>query len=143
MILTSDAQTFAVPATPISATLVHKRRKTKSYKNELLKVEPTLLAEHLALFEHKLYSKVHPQQCLDYSKKLATGMLSSLHAFCATHDKIACWVKASVLYTDTVPRRSDVVDHWIKIAEVRGCPFFDTAAVSMILTRHFPRNVVP
>ena len=113
-----SAQTFAVPSTPLSATLVHKRRKTKSGKNDLLKVDPTLLAEHLSLYEHKLYSKVHSQQCLEYSRKSSSGTLSCLHAFCATHDRIAGWVKWSILQTDTVPKRADMVDHWIKIAEV-------------------------
>lgn len=118
--LMCGVQTFAVPTTPLSATLVHKRRKTtKSGKNDLLKVEHTLLAEHLCLYEHKLYSKLHSQHCLDPGKKGSGATLSSLYAFCATHDKLASWVKASILHTQTVPKRADMVDHWIKVAEVR------------------------
>ncbi|KAI0783386.1 ras guanine nucleotide exchange factor domain-containing protein [Abortiporus biennis] len=110
-----ERQTFAVATihTPLSSP--PKRKRSKSGRMELLKTDPALLAEHLCLYEAKLYANVRPQQCLNYVKKQESS--SDLHAFCSTHDKLATWVKSSILYTESVGKRADTVDHWIKVAE--------------------------
>ena len=110
-------QTFAAPAAPTPSVKPHKRRKTKDSRNELWKLDPGVLAEHLCLHEHRLYAKVRPQECLDWvNSDERTG---NLFNFCALHDKLASWVKQSVLWTENLGRRADTVDFWIKVAEVR------------------------
>jgi hypothetical protein len=44
--------------------------------------------------------------------------VKNLRAFCGTHDKLVAWVKMSVLNGETVERRADTLDFWIKAAEV-------------------------
>jgi hypothetical protein len=34
------------------------------------------------------------------------------------HEKLGAWVKMSILNTDVLGKRADVVDYWIKVAEV-------------------------
>lgn len=48
--------------------------------------------------------------------------MANLLAFCALHDKVAAWVKQSVLWTENVGDRADLLDHWIKVAEVSSHP---------------------
>ncbi|KAJ3769467.1 ras guanine nucleotide exchange factor domain-containing protein [Lentinula raphanica] len=98
------------------------RRRKKPSKNELLNFQPSDVAEQLALYEFKLYSKV---TCFDCISQAAHGTKSSgctrsreaLTAFCATHDKVAAWVTNTILNCTPLSRRSDTVDFWIKVAE--------------------------
>lgn len=128
-----------MPATPVLSGKPHKRKKTKDSKNELLRTEPTLLAEQLCLYEHRFYAKIRPQECLDWVKTRVTEKVGNLLAFCALHDKLAAWVKQSILWTENLGRRADTVDFWIKVAEV-GCQY----AVSTYLAVLTPpsRNAV-
>jgi son of sevenless-like protein len=81
-------------------------------------VDPTDIAEQLCLIEHALYAKVQSQECLNWTKTQTGKEVEGLHAFCATHDKLAAWVKMSILENDGLGKRSDTVDFWIKVAEV-------------------------
>lgn len=99
-----------------------KRRRTKDSRSELLRTDPTTLAENLCLYEHSLYRKVRPQECLDWVKIRTGEPVANLLAFCALHDKVAAWVKQSVLWTENVGDRADLLDHWIKVAEVSSHP---------------------
>ncbi|KAJ3556493.1 hypothetical protein NM688_g2000 [Phlebia brevispora] len=109
--------TFAVPLAPIQSAKPHKRRRTKDSKNELSRTDPTVLAEQLSLYEHKYYAKIRPQECLDWTRSRENDKVGNLYAFCTLHDKLAAWVKHSVLWTETLGRRADMVDFWIKVAE--------------------------
>ncbi len=82
-------------------------------------MDPTVLAEHLCLHEYRYYSKVRPQEGLNWIKTRTGESVANLLAFCALHDKLAAWVKHSILWTDGLGRRADVIELWIKIAEVR------------------------
>jgi son of sevenless len=81
-------------------------------------VDPTDIAEQLCLIEHALYAKVHPQECLKWTKTQSGKTVEGLQAFCATHDKLAAWVKMSILENEALGKRSDTVEFWIKVAEV-------------------------
>lgn len=96
----------------------HKRRRTKDSKHELLRMDPTILAENLCLYESALYSKFRPQECLEWINARAGDSVVNLLAFCNTHDRLATWVKHSILWTSSLARRADIVDFWIKVAEV-------------------------
>ncbi|TCD65471.1 hypothetical protein EIP91_002589 [Steccherinum ochraceum] len=95
----------------------HKHRRKKSAREELHKMDPSLLAEHITLYERKLYGKILPQDCLQYVKRQQGGNAERLIEFCKTHDRLANWVKSSVLHTENVGRRARTVDVWIGVAE--------------------------
>jgi son of sevenless-like protein len=38
--------------------------------------------------------------------------------FCSTHDKLAAWVKTSILSNTGLGKRADIIDFWIRVAEV-------------------------
>ena len=79
-----------------------------------------ILAEHICLYEQKLYSTIRPQDCLEYIKRQQGGGTERLIAFCKTHDRLANWVKSSILNVENVSKRAATLDVWIKVAEVSG-----------------------
>ena len=81
-------------------------------------MDPTTVAEHLSLYEHALYCKIRPQECLEWIKTRAGEPVANLLTFCSLHDKLAAWVKQSVLWTENLGHRADLLDFWIKVAEV-------------------------
>ncbi|KAJ7755059.1 ras guanine nucleotide exchange factor domain-containing protein [Mycena maculata] len=109
--------TFANPAGASPTVPPRKRRKSKNHKNDLLRLDPTDIAEQLALLEFKLYVKLTPQECISYAKTQTGKPVENLVKFCATHDKLAAWVKTSILTNETLGKRADTVDFWIKVAE--------------------------
>ncbi|CAL1694311.1 unnamed protein product [Somion occarium] len=114
-----ERKTFDIPSSPKSAVSPTKKgKKSKSPKGDLFKMDPSAVAEHLCLYDHRLYSRIQPKDCFDYVKKQSRqGDASSLASFCATHDRVAAWVKSSILETEKVTKRADVVDFWVKVAE--------------------------
>jgi len=62
---------------------------------------------------------VTPQECLNYAKIQNGETVVKLQEFCATHDKLGSWVKTSILNNETLSKRADTVEFWIKVAEVR------------------------
>nr|GAT61374.1 predicted protein [Mycena chlorophos] len=109
--------TFANPDDASPTVPPRKGRKTKNHKNELLRLDPSDIAEQLALLEFKLYVKITVQECIAYSKTQTGKKVERLTAFCSTHDKLAAWVKTSILTNDALGKRADTVDFWIKVAE--------------------------
>ena len=95
-----------------------KRRRTRESKNELLRLDPTTVAENFCLYEHMLYARVRRQECLDWVKTRSGPPVANLLAFCSTHDRLAAWVKQSILWTDSLGCRADIIEFWIKVAEV-------------------------
>jgi len=115
-----ERMTFSISPDPNSShepSPVHKHRRRKSSREELHRMDASLLAEHLCLYERRLYDKIRPQDCLDYVKRQQGLETERLVAFCKTHDRLANWVKSSVLSTENIGRRAHVVDLWIKVAE--------------------------
>ncbi|KAJ6523591.1 ras guanine nucleotide exchange factor domain-containing protein [Mycena capillaripes] len=109
--------TFANPAESSPTVPPRKRRKSKNHKNDLLRLDPTDIAEQLALLEFKLYVKLTAQECISYAKVQAGKQVENLTTFCSTHDKLAAWVKTSILTNEALGKRADTVDFWIKVAE--------------------------
>ncbi|KAJ7361302.1 ras guanine nucleotide exchange factor domain-containing protein [Mycena albidolilacea] len=109
--------TFANPTSASPTVPPRKRRKSKNHKNELLRLDPTDIAEQLALLEFKLYAKLTAQECISYAKTQTGKQVENLCAFCATHDKLAAWVKTSILMNEGLAKRADTVELWIKVAE--------------------------
>jgi hypothetical protein len=110
-------QTFTTPG-DASPKTPRRRRKPYPHKNDLLKLYTTDVAEQLTLFEFKLYARVTPQECIRHTTTPSTRSDSDLFVFCSTHDKLAAWVKTSILNRTALGKRADTVDFWIKIAEV-------------------------
>lgn len=86
---------------------------------ELVRMDPLEVAQHLSLFEFDLYRKVRPQECFLWSKVKEGDAVKNLQAFCATHDRLADWVKCSVLEVPVLGKRANVLDFWLRVAEVR------------------------
>lgn len=96
-----------------------KSKKQKSLRSDILKLEAADIAEQLTLMEMRLYTTVTPRECLEYVKKQTGPSVAGLQAFCSTHDKLGSFVKTSILTHDTLSKRSETIDFWIKVAEVR------------------------
>lgn len=110
--------TFACPtAIPQPPIPPRKRRKSRPHKGDLLRLDPTDIAEQLALMEYKLYAKITSQECIKYAKGETGKDVANLNAFCATHDKLVAWIQTTVLFNEALGKRSDTVDFWIKVAE--------------------------
>ncbi|KAK7063870.1 ras guanine nucleotide exchange factor domain-containing protein [Favolaschia claudopus] len=109
--------TFANPSEASPTIPPRKRRKSKNHKNDLLRLDPADIAEQLALLEFKLYAKLTPHECISYAKTQTGKKVENLTTFCATHDKLAAWVKTSILTNEALGKRADTVDFWIKVAE--------------------------
>lgn len=115
-------QTTPYVQSPVSsAASTHSRRhkSSRSSKSELLRHDPTDIAQQLCLYEHRLYSIIRPRECLRWASVRKGETVANLNLFCATHDKLAAWVKHSVLLNDGPGKRADTIDFWIKVAEVR------------------------
>lgn len=67
--------------------------------------------------------RIRPRECLSWAKSQRGEAVFNLTAFCSTHDKLACWVRSSVLSNDSLGKRADIIDMWIRIAEVRAQTF--------------------
>lgn len=98
---------------------------------ELLRLDPAELAAQLMLYEYRLYVRVRPRECLLWAKKQEGEAVKHLMAFCATHSKLAAWVTSSVLDHDGIKKRAEMVDFWVKVAEVG---ILRTCAVEGLLT---------
>ena len=121
--LTAAATRSSTPS-PTSANVslsstFPKRRQTKKQKNEFLKCDQGELANHLTLLESKAYMKIRPGELLVFPQNPKGDGVRNLITFCAMNDRLAAWVKLSILSNDGLGKRADTIDHWIKVAEVR------------------------
>jgi son of sevenless len=113
-------QTFAEPSAPDAIVIPSKKRK-KARKGdvlELLRADPMELAQHLSLFESDLYRKIRAQECFLWTMTKEGDTVKNMRAFSATHDRLADWVKCSILEVDTLSKRANIVALWIRVAEV-------------------------
>jgi son of sevenless len=117
-LLMYTVQTFATPANPSPRNPPRRRRRIHPHKNDLLRLYTADVAEQLSLFEFKLYAKVTPQECIRHATTSSSGSENNLSLFCGTHDKLAAWVKTSILNNHALGKRAETIDFWIKVAEV-------------------------
>ena len=109
------------PLTPLTPAQTPKRRKAPKFPvTDLAKMDTQDVAQQLALIEHRLYSKIRVHECWEWGR---TGTL--LHDFLSTHDKLASWVKMSILNLSHVTKRGEMIDFWITCAEVRHLFYCD------------------
>ncbi|EUC56727.1 RasGEF domain protein [Rhizoctonia solani AG-3 Rhs1AP] len=91
--------------------------KLPSLVNDL---DPTALAHHLTLLESGLYMRIRRKQVLEWHKA-SSGVedttTNDLRVFCATSDRLAGWVKWSVLSMGSSVKRAEAVGTWIRVAE--------------------------
>lgn len=99
-------------------TPTRRRRHHRTAKNDLSRFDAADVAAQLMLYEHRLYAKIRPRECLLWAKTQESEEVANLTAFCLSYDRIAAWVKSSVLGNDGLGKRADAVDYWIKVAEV-------------------------
>ena len=109
---------------PTSATIsvssaFPKRRQTKKHKNDFLKSDVGELANQLTILESRAYMKIRPGELLNFPQNPKGDGVRNLTNFCAMNDRLAAWVKLSILSNDGLGKRADTIDHWIRVAEVR------------------------
>ncbi|CAE7232717.1 unnamed protein product [Rhizoctonia solani] len=96
----------------------HHTSKLPSLVNDL---DPTALAHHLTLLESGLYMRIKRKQVLEWHKTSASSAeetsTNDLRVFCATSDRLAGWVKWSVLSMGSSVKRAEAVGTWIRVAE--------------------------
>ncbi|CAE6465771.1 unnamed protein product [Rhizoctonia solani] len=85
-------------------------------------IDPTALAHHLTLLESGLYMRIKRKQVLEWHKTSSStedsnATVNDLRNFCVTSDRLAGWVKWSVLSLGTSVRRAEAVGTWIRVAE--------------------------
>ncbi|KAJ7150331.1 ras guanine nucleotide exchange factor domain-containing protein [Mycena filopes] len=100
--------TFANPVAASPTVAPRKRRKSKNHKNDLLATRPD---------GYRGAACAARQECILYAKTQTGKQVENLCTFCATHDKLAAWVKTSILTNEALGKRADTVDFWIKVAE--------------------------
>ena len=86
---------------------------------ELVRMDPLEVAQHLSLLESDLYRKIRPQECFLWSKIKEGEVVKNIHSFCATHNRLADWVKCSILESAALGKRANLIDFWVRVAEVR------------------------
>lgn len=89
-------------------------RRKKSSKGE----QPSDIAEQLTAILYETYRKITPHECILYLKGQNSPHAANLREFCASHDKVISWVRTSILTIETMRKRAEIIDHWIKVAEV-------------------------
>ena len=114
-------QTFAEPTAPEAIVMSSKKWKKvrKGDGLELVRMDPLEVAQHLSLFESESYRKIRPQECFLWPTIKEGETVKNIQAFCAIHDKVADLVKCSILEVPVLGKRANVVDFWIRVAEVR------------------------
>ena len=76
------------------------------------------VAEHLCMQEQRLYSKIRPQECINWVQSPSGSGFKHLAAFNAFHEKLGSWVTMSILNFEGLGKRAEMIDFWIKVAEV-------------------------
>lgn len=111
--------TFSIgsPITVSPSNCPRKKKTSKPQKGELLKIEAVDIAEQLTVILWEVYRKILPQECIAYARSHSGPGAANLREFCASHDKIVSWVQTSILGVETMKKRAETVDHWIKVAE--------------------------
>ena len=107
-----------------------KRRQTKKHKNEFLKCDEGELANQLTILESRAYMKIRPGELLIFPQNQKGDVVRNLISFCAMNDRLAAWVKLSILSYDGLGKRADTIDHWIRVAEV--CRLLDESENSSL-----------
>jgi len=77
------------------------------------------MAQHLCLYEHKLYCKIKLQECLRWASTQSGPGVANLLTFGETHSKLTRWVQTTIIEADSTPRRTAALDFWIAVA--RNC----------------------
>ena len=106
--------------TPLSGATASAKshKKSKSSKTELLRQDTSQVAEHLCMHEQRLYSKIRPQECINWVQSPGGPGTKHLAAFNAHHEKLGAWVMSSILNYEGLGKRAEMIDFWIKVAEV-------------------------
>lgn len=103
---------------PSLAASISTRQTSRKYCNDLLRIDSATLARQLTLYEARFYLKVRPHECFTWSATQQGDTVQNLRTFVSTSDKLAAWVKMSILVDDTRRKRADTIEQWIKVAQV-------------------------
>ena len=105
------------PPTPVTG---RRKVKRKASKNDFGRLEPMAVARQLCLHEHRLYAKLEPRECMHWMTPSMADGIPNLTAFCMARARLTGWVRASLLGVDGLSRRAEMLEFWIRVAEVRA-----------------------
>ena len=113
------------PSSPTSlVSPTNKRKKAIGIrrKSDLLKIDAGELAQQLALMEYRMYNEIRAADILAWAKcedpnHPDVQNLMKLHHF---NGKLVKLVRYSILTTENLSKRRDMVNHFIKVNEVSG-----------------------
>ncbi|KDQ62197.1 hypothetical protein JAAARDRAFT_76166 [Jaapia argillacea MUCL 33604] len=86
-------------------------------KLKLIDIDPLELARQLTILESRLFLKIRPMECLQRSKKSGADHNDSISVFITTFNRIANWVKDTVLNREDSRKRASVVKYFISVAD--------------------------
>ncbi|KAL6304919.1 ras guanine nucleotide exchange factor domain-containing protein [Sparassis latifolia] len=115
------------------------KKNLRKAKIELLRMDPAVVGQHLSMYEHRLYSKIRPQQCIDWGR--SRDDVADLITLRATHHKLGAWVKSSILSADSSKKRANMVDFWICVAE--SCKLLNNVSSASTVVSVLSSDCVP
>lgn len=115
--------------------LVIKRKKSKGLikPEEFFKMDPTLVAKQICLLDHGHYANIRPHECFSWPRPRPNHTVAHLSTFVGMYNKIAAWIKHTILNIDTPVKRAHIIDFWIEVAQVR---------ISHSFTQDLPQQVI-
>lgn len=103
---------------PKIASSSSTRSGNKKIKTDILHADHQELANQLTLFESHLYGELQARECLVWHRVQTGEPVQNLVEFVSHSNRLANWVKHSILSRDKLGERADTVDKWIRVAEV-------------------------
>jgi len=131
-------QTFSIgnPITVSPSISPRKKKNSKPQKGDILKIEAADLAEQLTVILFEMYRKILPQECIMYARSHNGPGTTNLREYCAVHDRVVSWVQKSILDTGVIKKRAEIVDYWIKVADVSLCLVLYQCPILTVISRN-------
>jgi son of sevenless len=131
------------PTSQVSPT--NKRKKAaigirrKSQKADILKFDAGEFAQQLALIANRLYNDIRATEILAWARCEDPDHpdVQNLMKLCHFSGKLVKLVKYSILTTDTLSRRREMVNHFIKIDEASSLLLL-TSSVGRYINNNYP-----
>ncbi|KAI8058987.1 ras guanine nucleotide exchange factor domain-containing protein [Gongronella butleri] len=84
-----------------------------------LEIDPLELARQLTIMDFKLYSRIKPVECLDknWGQENSQHTAANVKASIEYSNQVTSWVTDSILSKEELKKRSNILKHWIMVAE--------------------------
>lgn len=93
-------------------------------KLRLMDIDTLEMARQLTIMDFNLYSSIRPVECLDkaWSKDSGddTNVAVNIRASIEYCNEVTSWVSDAILSQSDIKKRSNVIKHWVQVAEASG-----------------------